>query len=331
MWSSSVLEQTLVPGPRRAARRSADRRDPVGRRPSSRRTADERRARRAARGQRGVDPVAHRDPRAAPGAAGRAAERLRRPGRARGARRAGVDASELDLVLVATLSQDELTPNTAPLVAHALGAERAGAIDVGAACTAFLSGLALGAAPDRERARGARAARSAPTSSPGSPTTTTGTAPLFADGAGAVVLGAAAASAARSARSCSAPTARTPRRSCAHSRPQGLSDGRARGVPPRGRPDGEVTLAGGRARRPDARRDRPVRLPPGQRADHARARRAARARPASASSTASRRSATRRRRRCRWRSPRPSGTGGCGPARACCWARSAPASPGAAA
>jgi 3-oxoacyl-[acyl-carrier-protein] synthase-3 len=60
--------------------------------------------------------------------------------------RAGVDPLELDLVLVATLSQDELTPNTAPIVAHALGAERAGAIDIGAACTSFLSGLALASA-----------------------------------------------------------------------------------------------------------------------------------------------------------------------------------------
>src|SRR5436305_5652285 len=48
---------------------------------------------------------------------------------------AGVSANELDLVLVATMTQDELTPNTAPLVAHLLGAERAGALDVGAACT----------------------------------------------------------------------------------------------------------------------------------------------------------------------------------------------------
>ncbi len=59
---------------------------------------------------------------------------------------AGVDAADIDLVLVATMSQDEVTPNTAPLVAHALGAERAGAIDVGAACTAFLSGLSLATA-----------------------------------------------------------------------------------------------------------------------------------------------------------------------------------------
>ena len=59
---------------------------------------------------------------------------------------AGVDAEQLDLVLVATLSPDDLTPNTAPRVAHALGAARAGAIDVGAACTGFVSALHLGAA-----------------------------------------------------------------------------------------------------------------------------------------------------------------------------------------
>jgi 3-oxoacyl-[acyl-carrier-protein] synthase-3 len=57
---------------------------------------------------------------------------------------AGVDPAEVDLVLVATMSADELTPNAAPVVAHALGAHRAGAFDVGAACTAFLGGLALG-------------------------------------------------------------------------------------------------------------------------------------------------------------------------------------------
>src|SRR5690242_14579784 len=34
--------------------------------------------------------------------------------------RAGVDAGDLDLVMVATMTPDELTPNAAPLVAHAL-------------------------------------------------------------------------------------------------------------------------------------------------------------------------------------------------------------------
>lgn len=49
--------------------------------------------------------------------------------------KAAVDAAELDLVAVATSSADEITPNAAPLVAGLIGATRAGAFDVGAACT----------------------------------------------------------------------------------------------------------------------------------------------------------------------------------------------------
>jgi 3-oxoacyl-[acyl-carrier-protein] synthase III len=103
--------------------------------------------------------------------------------------RAGVTASDLDLVMVATLTQDEITPNTAPLVAHALGAKRAGALDVGAACTAFLSGLALGAAQ-------IESGRAELILLVGADFVTRITdfddkrsAPLFADAAGAVVLG----------------------------------------------------------------------------------------------------------------------------------------------
>ena len=65
------------------------------------------------------------------------------------ARRALTDAdtrpAEIDLVLVATMTPDELTPNTAPLLAHALGIG-VGAYDVGAACTGWLSALSAGAA-----------------------------------------------------------------------------------------------------------------------------------------------------------------------------------------
>src|ERR1700754_5097638 len=53
---------------------------------------------------------------------------------------AGVDPRDLDFVIVATMSADEITPNCAPLVAHAIGAERAAAFDLGAACTGFPSG-----------------------------------------------------------------------------------------------------------------------------------------------------------------------------------------------
>ena len=58
---------------------------------------------------------------------------------------AGTDAGSIDLVLVATMSQDDLCPNAAPVVAEALGAHRAGAIDVGAACTGWLAALSLAA------------------------------------------------------------------------------------------------------------------------------------------------------------------------------------------
>jgi 3-oxoacyl-[acyl-carrier-protein] synthase-3 len=105
---------------------------------------------------------------------------------------AGVEAAELDLVLVATMTQDELTPNAAPLVAHALGATSAGAVDVGAACTAFLSGMALGAS----QIESGRANRVLLVGADFITRITNyddkRTAPLFADAAGAVVLGAAA-------------------------------------------------------------------------------------------------------------------------------------------
>jgi 3-oxoacyl-[acyl-carrier-protein] synthase III len=104
-------------------------------------------------------------------------------------KQADVDAADIDLVIVATMTQDELTPNTAPLVAHALGARRAGGIDVGAACTAFLSGLALGAA----QIESGRAERVLLVGADFITRITDyedrKTAPLFGDAAGAVVLG----------------------------------------------------------------------------------------------------------------------------------------------
>lgn len=64
----------------------------------------------------------------------------------RALRAAGIVAGELDMVVVATSTADELMPAAAPLVAHALGAHRAGAFDVGAACTGFLSALSTASA-----------------------------------------------------------------------------------------------------------------------------------------------------------------------------------------
>jgi 3-oxoacyl-[acyl-carrier-protein] synthase-3 len=88
------------------------------------------------------------------------------------------------------MTPDEITPNAAPLVAHALGAEHAGAIDVGAACTGWLAALRLAAGQvetgraDRVLVVGAETLTRL--LDPDDPKT----AALFGDGAGAVVVGA---------------------------------------------------------------------------------------------------------------------------------------------
>ena len=54
---------------------------------------------------------------------------------------AGVAASEVDYVLAATITPDQLTPGLAPAVAALIGAEHAAVVDLNAACTGFLYGL----------------------------------------------------------------------------------------------------------------------------------------------------------------------------------------------
>jgi 3-oxoacyl-[acyl-carrier-protein] synthase III len=101
---------------------------------------------------------------------------------------AGVDGAELDMILVATVAADELLPNCAPLVARDLGATTAGAMDVGAACTGFLSCLQLATA----QVEGGRAEKvlviGADVLSRYTDPADRGTAALFADGAGAVLV-----------------------------------------------------------------------------------------------------------------------------------------------
>jgi 3-oxoacyl-[acyl-carrier-protein] synthase-3 len=112
---------------------------------------------------------------------------------ARALEAAGVEAANLDLVIVATLSQDEVTPNTAPIVAHNLGAARAGAFDVGAACTAFLAALAQGCANIESGRAQYVLVIGAEFVTRLVDYTDKRSAPLFGDAAGAVVLGPAMA------------------------------------------------------------------------------------------------------------------------------------------
>lgn len=54
---------------------------------------------------------------------------------------AGVTAGEIDLIIVATITPDMLFPSTACLVQHRLGATRAAAFDIEAACSGFVYAL----------------------------------------------------------------------------------------------------------------------------------------------------------------------------------------------
>jgi 3-oxoacyl-[acyl-carrier-protein] synthase-3 len=106
--------------------------------------------------------------------------------------RAGIDPVDVDLVLVATSSSDCVVPNTAPLVADRIGAKAALATDVGAACNGWVAALSLAAAQlEAGRARTALVIGAEIMSRLLNPDDRR-TAPLFGDGAGAVVMQATA-------------------------------------------------------------------------------------------------------------------------------------------
>jgi len=57
---------------------------------------------------------------------------------------ASADAEELDLIIVATITPDYMFPSTAGQVQRLLGAHRAAAFDIEAACTGFIYALSVG-------------------------------------------------------------------------------------------------------------------------------------------------------------------------------------------
>jgi len=64
----------------------------------------------------------------------------------RAIRTAGISPDDIDLILLATLTPDYWMPSTAALVKEAIGNTRAAAMDVAAACSGFVYGLATGQA-----------------------------------------------------------------------------------------------------------------------------------------------------------------------------------------
>jgi 3-oxoacyl-[acyl-carrier-protein] synthase III len=104
---------------------------------------------------------------------------------------AGVDAAELDLVLVATATHPYQTPDASMGVAHRLGALNAGTFDVGAACSGFA--YALTTASDAVLTGQAKKVLviGSDKMTDYLDLTDRGTAFIFGDGAGAVVVEAA--------------------------------------------------------------------------------------------------------------------------------------------
>ncbi|MEO5656999.1 MAG: beta-ketoacyl-ACP synthase III [Nitrospiria bacterium] len=101
---------------------------------------------------------------------------------------AGVRAADLDLVLVATATPDMLFPATACLVQAQIGASRAFAFDIGAACTGFLYGLSVADHYIRSGAARTVLVIGAEVLSRVVDWSDRSTCILFGDGAGAVVL-----------------------------------------------------------------------------------------------------------------------------------------------
>jgi 3-oxoacyl-[acyl-carrier-protein] synthase III len=102
---------------------------------------------------------------------------------------AGIDARQIDCVVVATVSHLLQTPAVATAIAHELGTDQAAAFDISAACAGFCHGVAMAA--DFVRAGSAThvlvigVERLSDLTDVGD----RGTAFIFADGAGAVVVG----------------------------------------------------------------------------------------------------------------------------------------------
>ncbi|MCU7551039.1 ketoacyl-ACP synthase III [Chitinophagaceae bacterium LB-8] len=57
----------------------------------------------------------------------------------------GIDPSEIDAIICATVTPDMVFPATANLIAHKIGAKNAFGFDLAAACSGFLYGLTVGA------------------------------------------------------------------------------------------------------------------------------------------------------------------------------------------
>ncbi|WP_192384991.1 beta-ketoacyl-ACP synthase III [Mesorhizobium silamurunense] len=101
---------------------------------------------------------------------------------------AGIDRGDIGLLLLATSTPDHLLPPSAPLVAHRLGLGRAGAVDLTGACAGFIYALMFADGFTRLHGKASLVIAANILSRRINPAER-GSAVLFADAAGAVVIG----------------------------------------------------------------------------------------------------------------------------------------------
>lgn len=101
---------------------------------------------------------------------------------------AGLDAKDVDLIVLGTCSADEQVPNTASGIQFMLGAHNAAAMDINTACTSFLYGLSSATAMVRTGVVRNALVIGVEVISPYMDWTNRNVAVLFGDGAAAVVI-----------------------------------------------------------------------------------------------------------------------------------------------
>jgi 3-oxoacyl-[acyl-carrier-protein] synthase-3 len=102
--------------------------------------------------------------------------------------KAGIDPAELDLIIVGTYTADHQMPSVASLVQYQLGARKAGAFDLNAACSSFVYALAVGSEFVQSGVYSKVLVIGTDLASRFLDYTDRGTCILFGDGSGAVVL-----------------------------------------------------------------------------------------------------------------------------------------------
>ena len=103
--------------------------------------------------------------------------------------RAGIDPADIDLILCATVTPDQILPSTACLIQAQLGANKAAAMDIVAACSGFLYGVTIAEPMIRSGQIKYALVIGAELLTRYVDYTDRGTCILFGDGAGAAILG----------------------------------------------------------------------------------------------------------------------------------------------